>query len=574
MAENVTAYYIDVVPSSILFVSATEPLLKKWLEKRFEPLLDSYNLRDRIFAQSENKKSRKTGDTTFSKLFVGGSLYMASANSAASLRSDTSRILLLDEIDGAPKLVSTGEGSFIDLAMKRTAAWGRRSKHFLFSTPRMEGESAINEEYKVGDQRNFFVPCPHCQKEQVLEFGSAKTIHGLKPEMKAGELVDAYYICEHCHEAIFNYDKPKFMPMGRWRPTAKSSSKYIRSYYLNALYSPVGMYSWHQLYETYQKALQEPSRMPSFVNLDLGLPYKETGTRPKLEKIIELRCDYKSGSIPDGVLYLTGAIDVQRGESQNPKYPQRLEMEIMGHGLGYRTWSILHHVFIGTVDDPYRGAWAQLTDFAKDSKLKFLRSDGIVFLPKIMLIDAKDGNFRSTVYNFCDQWANTHAAMGFSVLKKRKNEKIDMVLQNNFKRYRIAKLAGNRTIIEFSGPYYKTHLYRNLQIQKSAMRQQPPGFCSYPADYPEKYFRQLNSEERLKDGSFYLPTGRHNEALDLQVMNLCAGDIYLDNILKDYKDRAKTNGLPQSTLDKINHRYMLDILAEETKRRPLAESSV
>ncbi|MHC4363647.1 MAG: phage terminase large subunit family protein, partial [Planctomycetota bacterium] len=132
-AENIIAYYMDE--------------LKKWATKRLEPLIDSCGIRHKISAQTENIKSRRSGDLIFTKEFVGGALDMSSAQSAAGLRSDSKRILIPDEVDGAPPELRTGEGNWLEVARARTNAWGTKAKIFILSTPTTYDTSMIYSEY-------------------------------------------------------------------------------------------------------------------------------------------------------------------------------------------------------------------------------------------------------------------------------------------------------------------------------------------------------------------------------------------------------------------------------------------
>jgi phage terminase large subunit GpA-like protein len=135
LMENTIGYYIGACPAPILFMSGTDALLNKWSTKRLEPLIDSLELRDKLIAPVDTEKTRRTGDTTNQKLFSGGFLEMASAQSGASMRADSVRILLIDEPDAAPALLTTGEGYFDEVAEARTSAWGNRRKILCCSTP-------------------------------------------------------------------------------------------------------------------------------------------------------------------------------------------------------------------------------------------------------------------------------------------------------------------------------------------------------------------------------------------------------------------------------------------------------
>lgn len=569
-AENVIAYWIGESPAAILYVSATDELLDKWATKRLEPLLDSCGLRERIFAQATNPGSRRTGDKLRSKEFIGGSLNMASAQSAPGLRSDSIRILIRDEIDGAPAQLRTGEGNWLSVSYGRTAAWGARKKVFDFSTPTTEDVSLIKLAYEAGDQRKFEVPCPFCGTYQVLEWGSDKTPWGIKAERKAGLLESVYYQCAHCKDPIRNHHKTSMLRAGRWHPTAQSASGMYRSYHLSSLYSPVGMLDWFEMQELRDKAQLEPDGMRSFVNLYLGLPFRETGARPKIENVIELRGGYQEGTVPHGVLFLTAGIDVQAGSSRDPGNPPRLEMEVCGHGAGFRTWSIMYRRFVGDVDDPSSGAWEALNEWARETDLSFSRSDGLIFQPSMIFIDSGDGNLTDVIYRFCSGWGSTYPTKGFRSLLKRKHEAGDEQSPANFRRYRAVKLGGDSYFYEVATNYYKNHLYNNLKIPRQDTGGQRPGFCDFPRDYGESYFRMLTAEEKRRDGSFHCPSGRHNEALDVRVLNLCACDVFLDDAVLRTKASYMKDGYTRDQVQSVNHRYVIDLLMKQAAPRAIS----
>ena len=569
LAENVIGYWIDESPSEILYVSSTGDLLKKWGTKRLEPLIDSCGFRDKIFLQTENPKSRRSGDLVFSKAFVGGNLDMASAQSASSLRSDSKRIIIKDEVDGAPELLVTGEGSWLDVADYRAKAWGHRKKILDISTPTTTDQSVIYPLFQEGDQRYYFVPCPLCGKMQALEFGDSDSNHGLKADTEAGKITSVYYLCEYCHDAIFNHHKTQMLLNGEWRPKSISSDPYFRSYYLSSLYSPIGMFSWLELWREYIKSLERPGGPRSFRNLCLGLPYRESGQRPKIEKVVELRGDYKAMTIPDGVLYVTAGVDVQTGSKTDKNNPARLEIELLGHGALYRTYSIMYDVIEGEIDDAYNGAWEKLYQMAIQGHLTFKRDDGMEFPVQLMLIDSGDGNYHSTVYTFTQRMVNTYPSKGFSSLKKgpKKQEGTEDVFgASNYVRYKIKKVDESINLVEISTNNYKNTLYNRLKIERRDTEPQAAGFCDFPIDYSVKYYTGLTAEELRTDGSFYCPSGRRNEPLDCRVMNNCAGDLWLNSLVQDKRAEAKNLGANPIEIKAINQKFIIDHLIKLTLR--------
>ena len=77
-------------------------------------------------------------------------------------------------------------------------------------------------------------------------------------------------------------------------------------------------------------------------------------------------------------------------------------------------------------------------------------------------------------------------------------------------------------------------------------------------DKLEQYMKNI-----LKCGSFE-SSGRRNEALDIRVYALCAADVYLDQLVLEYKGMAKLQKIKASEILKINHNFVLDILKKET----------
>lgn len=556
-------YYMGYIPKSQWVVSATDDLLERWVSKRLDPAIASYNYQTLIYAQDGPSKSRKSADKVYSKEYLGCRLDMVSAQSESKLRSDTVPVLWVDEVDGSPKNTKTGEGNWFNVLKARKDAFGERGKLFAASTPKTAGQSQIDDLYKSGDQRGYFVPCPHCKKEQVLDFGSDDSRHGLRPEKKAGQLVSAYYICEHCHEAIFEHHKTFMIKNGVWRPRARSGSILRRSYHLNSLYSPLGMFSWRKMYAEYEEAVEsnDEEKMKTFTNLRLGEVWVEKGSRPSIDSVIELRGVYRSGIVPDGVLFLTIGADVQRGSLKDPDDPPRIELEVVGHGYAFRTWSIKYLVFEGEIDNPYQGAWKKLNEWAASGGMIFERRDGRKFAVSMVFIDSGDGLTTDVVYKFTSLWGNTFPCKGFRKIGK-KTEGLDEAGPQSHKRFKVSKLDTDTTLIDVSTVFYKNRVYNNLKIERPPFGENPPGFCDFPIDYPETYFKGLTAEEKRKDGSFHKPNGRKNEPLDCRVYALCAGDYFLAKQIEQLRVAAKASGSSDAEIEQIDHKFVLQIFAK------------
>lgn len=565
-AENILCYYMDEYPADILFMSGTQKMLERWATRRLETAIDTYGFRDKLLfttggdAEGKGGKNRRVGDKMFSKDYFGGRLDMASSRSASEMRATDKRILVRDEVDSAPAKLATGEGYWLDVSYARTNSWGALRKVFDFGTPTTLEGSETWKAYLLGDQRKFLVPCPRCGVFQPLEFGSEKSRHGLKPVRKAGQLVDAVYICDHCHDAMFEADKQEMVSAGYWEPTTTSTNRFWTSRHWPAYYSPVK--TWEEIYFDYESAKSKPDGMRSFVNLIDGLPYKETGSKLSVTKLHSLKDDYHEGTIPEGVLFTTVALDVQQGSAKDENNPQRLELEVCGHGHGYRTWSILYKKFIGSVEDAYSGAWEDFYQFILEGGLRFPRRSGTLVAPKRIFLDS--GWAPHAVYRFAERVTGAYATKGQG--KDYKPDEADK--KKHALLFKRGQGADGTPIIIISTNDYKRIMQAALRVQPTNHGAPPAGLCRFPREYgtpgtdSERYFEMLTAEERMADGSFE-SGGRRNEATDCRVGNLCAADSWLHDCVEDLKRKYREKGASEVELRRLTKDLFLTKLERQ-----------
>jgi len=534
VAENVIAFWMFANPTEVLYVSATQDLLEKWGTKRLEPLIDSLKMRDRMVAPTEATGSRRTGDKTFSKSFVGGALDMASAQSAPSLRSDSKRLLVRDEIDGAPAKLKSGEGNWLDVSQARTNAWGERAKILDLSTPGTEEASNIGPAFEEGDQRKWFVPCPHCGVEDHLSLTLEEFGQRFAAERNdTGAIVGVYLVCASCGERIQETHKRDMIAKGHWVPTGSAARPTTRSYHIPTAISL--MMSWQDLFLEYDKLKDDPTGVRSFVNLYLGWPFREMGRRPKIDNLVERSGAYLKETVPHGVIYLTAGIDVQRGKDA------RLEMAVWGHGLGYRTWLVDYRIFTGdTEKGPSAGAWALLNNWAANGSpekpgpgMVYQGADGRKFPVQLTFIDSGDGNVTATVYQFAAAWNNTQAIKGEQSIRSHEKDQGDRagkVSEIGYMHSQIGK--SGQFFYRIGTNHYKRIIYRNLEVPRQGLPKenlpQLPQFMDFPSDIHPDFFKQLLGEELREDGSYHPVTASARvEALDCTVYAMAAGDVWL-----------------------------------------------
>ena len=126
---NTIGRTIDREPSPILFLMPTTEMAQAMSKDRIQPMIrDTPCLRNKV----ADPRSRDSGSTALHKVFSGGHLTLAGANSSASLSARPIRYCLLDEVSRYPKAIA--DGSPIMLAKKRTVSFFNK-KIVQTSTP-------------------------------------------------------------------------------------------------------------------------------------------------------------------------------------------------------------------------------------------------------------------------------------------------------------------------------------------------------------------------------------------------------------------------------------------------------
>lgn len=330
-------YVMDNSPGPMLAVQPRVQDALDYSRLRIEPMIAaSPALQKRI-----SSKWVKDGTNTLStKKFPGGVLLVTGANSAAGLKSRPIRYLFLDEVDEYPWDVQE-QGDPLTLAIRRTNTFGHRRKILVTSTPTVEGKSRIDTEYEQSDRRQYWVPCVRCGEYQVLEFSQLKWPKG-KPE-------EVQYECVHCNRRFAEVAKREFLPAGEWR--AQDETRLTAGFHLPSWYSPLGWLSWKEIATEWVEGHDDPNSLKVFVNSIMAETFEDRGEAPDWQRLFDRREPYPQGICPEGTVFLTVGVDVQK---------DRLEAFVWGWGYKKESWFVDHIVMPG---DPYNEAtWGPLTD--------------------------------------------------------------------------------------------------------------------------------------------------------------------------------------------------------------------
>lgn len=369
LGTNWIGYIIDEVPSPALVVLPSHELAKRYSRQRISPLL---HLTDSVHAKVEKSSIGKNSKNLLERSFLGGHLLLTGSNSANALRQYSARFAFLDELDGFVE--ATSEGTPWELVNTRLSGFGKRKKVLAVSTPTVEGESLTEELYLQGDQRKYYVPCPHCNEFSVLEW------HRFKWEEKKPETVT--WNCPNCETPVSEQYKLSMLAKGEWRATAEPTVRGVTSYHLSSMYSP--FLSWEELAGEFQKVAKNREKLRTFVNTKLGETFKDVQKTTDPHVLYARRENYPA-EVPGGGVILTAGVDVQQN---------RLEVTVNAYGKGEETWNVTHKVLYG---DPTKDVtWKALDEVLQ---AKYEHESGKLLPIAAACIDA--GYLTDEVVKYC-----------------------------------------------------------------------------------------------------------------------------------------------------------------------------
>jgi phage terminase large subunit GpA-like protein len=479
---NFTGYVIDHDPATIVVVEPTSNLGKVWRRQRFDPLIE---LTPAVGQRIGPRRSRDTTNTLESVKFPGGWLIVAHAESAASLSMYSARYLFLDEVDSYP-LDTGGEGDPLDTVKSRADSFGRMRKIFAVSSPKkIMGSSIIWREYLHGDQRECYVPCPHCDHYQVLQDEQL---------LPTGE-----YLCEHCGKAIPHSAKTDMLIAHQWRAKYPDRTAH-HSYRLPSHYAPIGLgRTWRELYDERQDAGDDPKRIKAYVSRRCAIPYESEEGKIEAADLRQCKEDWAMREIPHGCLLLGAAVDCQSN---------RLEAQIIGFGRGPQIYIIDYATIPGSPLEA--DTWAAMDDYLSRP---ITNSYGIDLLPKYIAIDS--GNWAQEVYAAC----YVRKAKGWIAIKGANTRTAPLIGQ--LKRH---EFTHNGKIIK-TGTYHHmigTNTAKDTLLGRLAMlpkQRKADRWFHLPRDLPDFWFDHMTAERKdpEKDTWTIARANARNEALDVSV---------------------------------------------------------
>lgn len=536
---NVMGHRLDTSPAPVLYVGPTENNVLNVVEPKLDAMLQGC---PSLWA----KTVRGQQYTKRLKRIAGTTLRLAWSGSPSELASDPACLVVVDEIDRMARSVR-GEGSVIELADARHSTFPD-GKTVGVSTPTLGNIDTYVDEatgfehwrpadpesigsqiwlfWQAGTRHEYALPCPHCEgyfipRRSRLVYDDQDTLATIERGAGLG--------CPRCGAIIEQrhrrsmIDQGLYVAPGQWVERDSAGAAHVcgaapeapdASYWVSGLANFASKKTFGALARRYEAAVRsgDIDRVQGVVNTEFAECHAFGGDAPSWTAVAARRGVYKMGTVPEGVRYLVGAIDVQKG---------KLVYGVRGFGRAMESWGVDYGELYGDTRSPT--TWEQATELL-----------GAEYGGRPITFMAVDSGFRTDeVY----QWvrANRPRAMATkgtsNSLKPWWSSPVDVRSNGRL-------LKGGIRLVNFDADVFRSWVHARIELGDSA-----PGAWHLPADVSDEVCRQIVNEERGPDGK-WRTKGVH-DYLDVESL------LYLASQRLKHRLRARNAGAqkPKTTAD-------------------------
>lgn len=489
-------YRIEHNPASQIMLQPSQGDLHTWLETKFNPMVES---NDRLQELIATPRARDGVNNQRMKSYPGGFIMFSWSGSPKTMRGRSAPFIVCDETDGYDR---TAEGHPVSLLWQRAATFGDQRLLLEISTPTIKGESYIEGAFDAGDQRRFHVPCPHCDHRQPLTWSGVTW----SKDAEGGHLPEtAGYACQDCGAVWSDGERIAAIRKGEW--VAARPFRGHASYHLNELYS-----CFRRLGDIVQSFLDKKAAndLQTFVNVSLAETWEEEGDQADAAGIAQ-RCKPFAAPVPAGAGVLTAGVDMQQ---------DRLEVEVVGWGLGEESYSVDYRILWG---DPLDGAvWDDLDQYLDQT---WQHETGAEIRIAAACVDTGGtAGYTTAAYDY----TRGRRGQGVFAIKGVGGWGRPIVSAP-----RKVKARRARAVDLFSVGVDEAKL---ITMRRLAILQPGPGYCHFPEGRDREYFDGLTAEKLVTRYLRGFPvrewkkTRERNEPLDCRVYAMAALKILRPNM--------------------------------------------
>jgi len=519
-------YISKTYPSPIQVLLPTKTMADDFSKLKLAPMIKQDCVKD-TFGDDVPKGYSKSIDK---KAFVGGFLALGSLNDSNFIKMLSIRYQIVDEEDSA-NIVSKEDGSNLEIAAKRQNNYTDKLR-IRGGTPKIKETSTEWRDYQKGTQRKFMLPCPFCNPE--VDF--TKTMFYLEHDLfkQEGEVVDDMYAkvylnCPHCDGEIYEHHKSWMFERGEWFRFDQELNKMVydpihhekETAWLPSYYSPLGFLSWREAFQDYNRYVRtkDTEYLTVYTNQIEGMPISllenDGFDRTELSQRVATSTYGRDIEAPKGVLMITMGVDIQG---------DRIEAEVLGHGIDEEKWSIEYLVFRGDTktlggkegadNNGNPTAWRKLAEHILGRRYK--HESGCNMPIEYTFVDA--GWRTDQTHTFCKMYEK-HGVFPVVGRAGWNNGRFDAPQKRHQKYKTYLHKAYKDVLIK--------EIYEDLKVQDYGQRYQH--FPNNPDVYNKKYFKGLTSEKLVtkrvsgKDKlQWETPEGLRNEPIDVRAYALVA----------------------------------------------------
>lgn len=525
---------------------------------------------DRVIRHSPELKSRLSprakDDNTFDKFWRSGMMLKMGWPAVSQLSGKTLKYALQTDYDRPENRDNVdGEGPMWDLAAKRTETYMSRGKCVAESSPGTEyldpqwrartpheapPALGILSLYNRGTRARQFWPCQHCgaffQAKPGIEAFSApcfEELEELVQKRNIRELADMFCkvpcpICSGLHELAHKremnlksrwvHEGEHINPDGSVEGERRQTS--IASFWQGGV--SASYQRWDSMVLKYLQAIltyvrtRDEQPLKFSTNTDLAAPYlpRAVATRRNSEDLLSRLEDWDRGTVPEGVRFLTAAVDVQAN---------KFVIEVFGWGVGLESWLVDRFSISSSLrPEEDRTAALEPASYAEDWELLVDR-----VIDRTYAVAGSDTRMPIR-FALCDSGGkagvSTRAYAFWRTLKKRKKHRTFYLVKGAS---RLDSATATLTWPDTSDrrdrkqggrgdvPVWliNTNVLKDAVVGDLARTEVGPGYVHLPEwiRTDDSFFAELEAESRTEKGWRRIGNAS-NEALDLHVYNRVA----------------------------------------------------
>ncbi|NBJ13213.1 terminase gpA endonuclease subunit [Microvirga arsenatis] len=549
LALGWTLYVSEREPANLLYGVPGIDALRDLNSGKLQPLIDAWQKRTNRQVIVPQTSRSGTGSTTYEKVFPGGRIWLANANTVMDLSSKTAKKGVKDELSKWQDIPGFGDPE--TLFFGRFTAFRRTKSYKILeiSTPEidtgdelgeMPGHCRIDRSFKRSDQRYWNLTCPECQRLFVHSFERFK-VNEKQPHKSV-------YV-HSCGHEISEAERVAGVKAGRWIPMLDDPDRHP-GFHIDAFISL--MMSYEAIAEDWIKAQKSESAKKDFYNLNLGLPFKFTGNAPDHVKLMERREEgMKRGHVPPRGLILVASADVQmRG----------IWVMVTAYASNRERWVVEALYLDGDTSTPDGEAFQKLRQQVLERKYP----DAFGRLRTIDALGIDSGYRTHVVYAWVRNTQRPHPDTGRDLILALKGDEgwgkpaigqpvlVDIDLDGRKVKQGCKKWGVGTWPLK--GSYY-ADLHK--EGVKSGKLTDPDGYCHFGTWQDEEFFKQLTAEG-LEDiivkgrvtGRRWVPLRPDNHFFDCAVYNDALAEyLGLSTMTpEEWAALARARGLPDELL--------------------------